>query len=260
MKVTMINAPLEPQRLIWTAARTCYSEQFPEDIWDEAEMILFDPCEDIYYPTRTDYEKLLNHLFKSGHHSVFEHLSFTFAVSGITRQTTHQLVRHRIASFSQQSMRYVNMKNAKFDVPEYHIHEYIFGDANTQSYRSTTLSSLQATVYDSLIGRGEKPEDARRVLPIGTKTNIVFTMNLRSLMNFLGERRCILAQGEIRKLATKVMFIMKEYDETLARMLMIKCQKLGYCPEERNKGNKLCSIKIHIDDTDIKPMEVIKWD
>ncbi len=146
-------------------------------------------------------EKKVRHLIellrRLGHDSVFEHSCFTFIVEGISRVCSHQLVRHRLASYTQQSQRYVNLKNPKFIVPESIV---------KSDYYDKFLKILQdsSTLYREMIENGIRKEDARFILPQGIETKIVITMNGRELRHFFSLRCSKEAQWEIRELA-KVM-------------------------------------------------------
>jgi len=268
MKVNIIGYPTNWKELVWTAARTCYSEEAPMDIlnkfkgeddehWlDEVtkSVVVMKKINSLAFPQpNKEFEGLYNHLFKSGHHSVFEHLQFTFAVEGVTRQTTHQLVRHRHFSFSQQSMRYVNMQNAHMDIPNGE-------DGSFEEDIGYETERYVKEVYEKLISIGIHQEDARRAMPIGTLTNIIFSANLRALIDFCSVRRCVLAQKEIHELANTIRREVYKIDPLLGRVLMIKCEKSGTCPEERNKDNKVCGIRPHIDSLNLKTLNILRDD
>ena len=191
-----------------------------------------------YLPGRTsirgtaafDTAKFLWKLHDSGHMSVFEHASFTFLISNASRACTHQLVRHRMASYSQQSQRYVTFDDCTFVMPESAKGkpdmEQLFTDAYT--------AALNA--YKTLIAAGIPAEDARYVLPAGASSNIVTTMNFRELIHFCRERMCCRAQWEIRHIANAMHFRVHESTKFLADFLRPKCRHLLYCPEEKSCG------------------------
>lgn len=227
MNVQLLTHTNEPERVIHTAAKTTVRDELPENIWKENF-------------TDSDIEKLFRHLYLSGHHSIFEHISFTFAISGVTRQTTHQLVRHRHGSYSQQSLRYVTPFNLTFDT--------LAGKEYESDIRS---------IYFDIINNGEKKEDARRVLPIGTHTNIVVTFNLRALIDMASERRCIYAQREFRDVVNAMKTEVGKVFKIFGRAMAIKCQRLGYCPEMRNADNQFCTIRPHFDKTNLRGIRLI---
>lgn len=151
-------------------------------------------------------EKRVLNCFKLGHMSVFEHAFFTVRIEGISRACSHQLVRHRLASFVQQSQRYTKIDTSSDDwyvMPEsfvnnsdniWRISEYHFKEQVINS----------ADMYNMAINDGIKPEDARYLLPEATKTTITMTMNVRELFTFLDLRTDEHAQWEIRKMAASL--------------------------------------------------------
>ncbi len=147
-------------------------------------------------------EKRVRHLIdllrRLGHESVFEHACFTFRVEGISRVTSHQLVRHRLASYTQQSQRYVKLKNPKFIMPE--------SVANSE-FQDEFLYILEKSsqLYRKMVENGIRKEDARFVLPQGIETKIVITMNGRELRHFFKLRCSKEAQWEIRNLAKEML-------------------------------------------------------
>lgn len=169
---------------------------------------------------------------KSGHLSVLEHCSFTFMISGVDRNLTHQLVRHRIASYSQESQRYVDMSNNEFIYPKSYGREMAL-------YDKAYYHSMKC--YEGLIELGAAKEDARSVLPGACETRIVITMNLRSLANFMNERLCMRAQTPIRNLANAMkqavlnVFEKTEEKEIIRKLLVPKCEvgELHFCPEAK---------------------------
>lgn len=142
------------------------------------------------------------HCFELGHMSVFEHVSVTWKISGISRACSHQLVRHRLASFCQQSQRYVKVGTDSFDW--YVIPPSIKDDDAMRDEYDNAMWQC-AKYYQSLLDNGVKPEDARFALPEATKTEIVATMNLREFASFYAARTDKAAQWEIRELAEDMM-------------------------------------------------------
>ena len=137
--------------------------------------------------------KIVKGCIRSGHTSVLEHASFTFKIEGISRSCSHQIVRHRIASYSQQSQRYVTYDDLDWAL------------TGIDPSRQETISigcDLALVKYKYLIKDGVPAEQARRILPNATPTVIYVTMNIRSLMNFFNERLCTRAEKEIREVAT----------------------------------------------------------
>ena len=165
---------------------------------------------------KEDYGKFIQGIVRSGHESVIEHVVFTFRVEGVSRACTHQLVRHRIASYSQRSQRYVD--EGEFD--------YVIPPSVRQSEKARKefehTMDLLIGEYEKLRDMGIPKEDARFVLPNACTTTIVVTMNARSLRNFLRVRLERHAQWEIRQLAQEMFDLVNE----VARPLFEDLQSL----------------------------------
>ena len=180
----------------------------------------------------------------SGHESVIEHASFTFAVSGVSRALTHQLVRHRVASYSQQSQRYVNMDGFEYVMPESIEYAIIDESMNTEAcceilYGSELYENIMdeiTNLYNLLIEKGVPEEDARYILPNACTTNIIVSMNARELRHFFALRCCNRAQWEIRELANRMLELVKEVAPVMFESAGPSCEQLGYCPEKRSCG------------------------
>ena len=194
--------------------------------------------------------KTLKGALSSGHESVAEHASFTFAIEGVSRALTHQLVRHRMASYSQQSQRYVNMDGFEYVMPEsiktskekiYVGMELDCFDCLTPDYKivheayEELMYKIRET-YEDLIRVGIPEEDARYILPNACATNIVVTMNARELRHFFRLRCCTRAQWEIRELANKMLELCEEVAPVLFESAGASCVATGRCPE----GKKSC--------------------
>ena len=151
MKVNLIKYTLEPEKMVAIAARLCYS---PVGV-DELENEFSDE----------DIKKLVRFVIKSGHHSTVEHVNFTFAVEGVSRALTHQLVRHRIASYNQQSQRYVKFK----DNFEYITPPSIEKDKDIRKKYNSLISSIH-DLYIEMLDGGIEAEDARYILPNASET------------------------------------------------------------------------------------------
>jgi thymidylate synthase (FAD) len=143
--------------------------------------------------------KFLKARIREGHESIIEHASVTFEISGISRACSHQLVRHRIASYSQESQRYVDMSAPEFVVPP-----SIADNPEARAVWDGFVEQVAGT-YDRLRGLGVRKEDARFVLPNATATRIIVTMNFRTLRHFFGVRCNKAAQWEIRELALEML-------------------------------------------------------
>ncbi len=153
------------------------------------------------------------------------HLSFTFAIEGISRACSHQLVRHRVASFSQQSQRYIQVKR---------LGEHIVTPptvAEKGRDRFNHFVSEASDAYTSLVDAGVPREDARFVLPNATETSLIMTMDGASLMHFFGLRLCSRAQWEVRAMAEEMLRQVREAEPTLFEGAGPYCVQLGKCPE-----------------------------
>jgi thymidylate synthase (FAD) len=219
--------------LIYTACRTCYSELTPQDIFDRAT------------DGRVASEKqqdLVRRVIESGHGSTIEHIVFTFAISGVTRTLSHQLVRHRAGlAFDQQSQRYVNYKRPSYMVPG------SIADA-PDGIHDRFQDEMQGSLafYEQMLEAGVPGEDARFVMPNATRTNLVMTANLRALIHMSGLRLCTMAQWEIRRLFQMVRHEVFSVSPFLGSFLAPKCVPLGYCDEDRNRDEH-CPIRPHKD-------------
>ena len=179
-----------------------------------------------------------------GHLSPFEHASYTFLLEGISRAMTHQLVRHRVASYSQRSQRYVAHDTFEYIVPPGFEGKTVeIGDGSVvdaEEYFNDFMEK-SAEVYkrlqSALGGPGESAnQDARYVLPNAVETKIMVTMNARELFHFFGERLCERAQWEIRNTAEEMLAQVKEKTPVIFKGIGPKCVQFGYCPE----GKKTC--------------------
>lgn len=189
----------------------------------------------------------LNHLhaaMKSGHMSVLEHCTLTFAIEGISRACSHQLVRHRLMSFEQQSQRYVGMSGFDYVEPEsimqMDLDNKVWSDGHedwvTPHKAFGTIMEVLSNTYEALVKAGVPEEDARYILPNACCTNIVVTMNLREFMHFCGLRRCSRAQSEIKKMADAMVEEVISWVPWLKDWLGPQCEGLGYCPEAKSCG------------------------
>lgn len=245
MKVKLIQTTQNPIDVMWTAARTCYASESPIDMWDKRYNLPEDYTEEALVDAMVNQNnsswKLVQQVLNSGHLSIAEHVTFTFAIEGISRACSHQLVRHRHCTFSQQSQRYVEFEDGEFTA----IVPPSFGpDDETRKVFNETMEML-STAYAKLLELGAKPEDARSILPNACATNISFTCNFRELMHICNERLCTRAQTEIRQLTKLMVEEVKKQDGRLSQYLVPKCEIDGFCKEHKCCGRKptLKSIK-----------------
>ena len=208
MNVVLLQCTPEPERLVALAARLCYSAASIADL-----------AEDV---SRKDARTMVRRVLSMGHASVLEHVTFTYGVEGISRAASHQLVRHRIASYSQQSQRYVAAEFG-YVAPA----TVARGPARGKFERYMKRS---AALYREMLADGIPAEDARFVLPNATETKILVTMNARELRHFFALRACRRAQWEIRGLAMEMLRIAKEKAPLLFEDAGPGCLR-GRCPE-----------------------------
>ena len=183
MKVTLLRITEYPEELITSSARVCYASQ----------------------PKTPDANvKLIRNLKDWGHLSMFEHACATFLVEGVSRACTHQLVRHRIASFSQQSQRYVNESGFDYVTPP-----TVEKDPKVKKVYDEAVEYARKS-YKELMELGVPKEDARFLLPNATSSKIVVTMNFRELRHFIKLRTEKGAQWEIQALGREMLKLLKE--------------------------------------------------
>lgn len=156
-----------------------------------------------------DPMKLVKHLYYNGHHSVFEHIYFTFKIEGISRACSHQLVRHRMCCFTQRSQRYCDESDF----------EYVIPDSLEWSKMEDVMEKI--SVQYELLAKYYPKEDARYILPNATCTDLYLSCNLRELIHICNERLCKRAQWEIRELVEEMV---KLVDDDLKFMLVPKCK------------------------------------
>ena len=186
MKVTLVQATPNPIETITKIASICYDS---------------DPKNPL---------GLVKHLYKNGHHSVFEHIYFTFKIEGISRACSHQLVRHRHCSFTQRSQRYCSENGF----------EYVTPPTVSETAWKIDMDWLNDW-YEDYQENGTPNEDARYILPNACVTGMYLSCNLRELIHITNERLCTRAQWEIRKLVKKMVALV---DPVLQFMLVPKCK------------------------------------
>ncbi len=222
MHVELIQYTPDPERVVAAAARLCYSADPVPELWE-----------------RLDDEKVSQFVSKlkdMGHLSVFEHVSFQFSIDGISRATSHQLVRHRIASYSQRSQRYV--KEAQF---EYVVPPSIANHPEAKELFIETMNRLQKD-YETL-SQWVKAEDARYVLPNACTTSLMATFNARSLLNFFEHRTCLRAQWEIRQVALAMLEKVREVAPNVFASAGPTCETQGVCHEGSYSCGRIKSLQ-----------------
>ncbi|MDH7499887.1 MAG: FAD-dependent thymidylate synthase [candidate division NC10 bacterium] len=228
-KVALVAFTPDPEQVIAAAGKLCYSQE----------------TEGIFDPSPKEAQQFVRRLRSWGHLSPLEHASFTFCLEGVSRAMTHQLVRHRIASYSQRSQRYVEEgdfdyilpprvkgKRISFEGKEWKGEEFFRQTMEMigQRYRALDLA---------LGGAGESShEDARYLLPNACESKIFVTMNARQLLHFFGERLCNRAQWEIREVAQKMLNLLRPAYPGIFGGAGPKCIERGGCPEGKRGCGK----------------------
>ncbi|MDR3640804.1 MAG: FAD-dependent thymidylate synthase [Humidesulfovibrio sp.] len=223
LKVELLAVTPEALSLIYAAFRQCYHAGFVADMWPRLLSGEVD---------RETQAEFVRKVLESGHDSPIEHASFTFAIAGISRACSHQIVRHRIASYSQQSQRYVDATNMDYILPPA-IAKIPEARERFEAFMAEVGSAYRdlKAILDAH-GRKEKSkEDARFVLPQAAETKIVITMNCRALLHFFQLRCCMRAQWEIRAMADAMLALCKAELPAIFATAGAKCESLGFCPE-----------------------------
>jgi len=242
----LAHTPL-PEKIIATGAKLCYSNSDISSLQDGL--------------TDEKTESFIDMLVSIGHESVMEHASFTFGIEGISRACSHQLVRHRIASYSQKSQRYVNENSFEYitppeiaDIPDaqaeydrlmYEINEGYERIADMLTERHTADFIAQGLSEKDAASKARKKaiEDARFLLPNACETKIVVTMNVRSLFNFFKHRCCERAQWEIRAVANEMLRLCCEAAPTVFKNAGPSCVMTGKCPEGKMTCGKIVQVR-----------------
>ena len=226
MNVTLLAHTPDPERVCAAAALTSY--------WYKGA------SETITVLTEKEIDDILTNVMGYGHVSVIEHATFTFSIEGISRACSHQLVRHRLASYTQQSQRYVKIEDMDPVVPD-----TIRGDAAAMDLYEKSMRQL-TEAYERLVGMGIPTEDARFVLPNASTTNIVMTVNARQPRHFFKFRRFERAQWEIRDVAREMLRLAKAVAPKIFKNAGPSCVCERTCPE----GDLSCGrIKVNKDGT-----------
>ncbi len=216
----MENAPVDALLHVYLAARRCYSGKAPKDIFLEACKTSID-----------DKKKLVKACIRSGHESVLEHAIYSFHLC-CSRAASHQLVRHRLASYSQESQRYVKMEDLPVIMPD------TIKETWARRMVFLTVCKVCELGYRALMKLGAAAEDSRSVTPQATATHIIATMNARQLRHFFQERTCNRAQKEIRGLANGMLDEARDNCPALFDDAGPKCMKLKHCPEAKPCGKQ----------------------
>jgi len=234
LKVILVSHTPEPEKIISAAAKLCYSSSGISDLLDDL--------------TEEEINKFLNILMNMGHASPIEHVSFTFGIEGVSRSLTHQLVRHRLANYSQKSQRYVREGQFGYIIPpEIEKDEkakaiFVQAMEDQQKAYNELAEILMDKHLKEIAGQYKNEnkarsaaekiaiEDARYVLPNACETKIFATMNARELLHFFKQRCCNRAQWEIRELATQMLKLVKDVAPIIFKNAGPNCVN-GDCPE-----------------------------
>ena len=211
LTVELLQYPEDPERAVATAARLCYAPVGAKELMETM------PPEKV--------RSVLKTIMASGHFSTLEHVTYTFAIDGVSRSLTHQLVRHRIASFNQQSQRYVKFADGVGMVKPHTVED---NEEASVIFDEAVAAAEEA--YKKLLDAGIPAEDARYLLPNAAESKIVVTMNIRSLLHFFELRCCNRAQWEIRELAWKMLELVKPTAPYIFMDAGPGCVR-GRCPE-----------------------------
>lgn len=259
MEVKLIAHTPDMVDIMWTAARTCYSEKSPIEIWkydrynqtQEEIDERFELSETWIEERQDKMWSLVKNVLSSGHCSIAEHCYFTFAVEGVSRACSHQMVRHRAGIvFSQKSQRYVKIKENYDDLLLMYHHAFELDDREVLDDVLKFLDKYFVGVrednaecfltclmhYALAISKGKKAEDARAFLPNATKTDFTVSMNLRELMHICNLRLCTRSQFEIRSMVGKMAEEVIKVEPKFKDLLQPKCVIDGFCRERNSCG------------------------
>jgi thymidylate synthase (FAD) len=212
MLIKLLFHTPNPESAIAAAARLCYAKVGAAELMETME--------------DAEIKRILKIIMDSGHLATLEHVSYTFAIEGVSRAMTHQLVRHRIASYNQQSQRYVNYDDEPVFIVPPEVQER--GGEAQKAYIQHCKESFES--YRDLINKGVHKEDARYLLPSAMETKIVVTMNMRTLLHFFALRCCRRAQWEIREVADLMLELARPTAPYIFADAGATCRR-SFCPE-----------------------------
>ena len=194
--------------------------QMPLDIVEKCASVCYDS-------TPTKQHKIAKGCAKSGHMSVYEHVSFTFMIEGVSRALLAQLTRHRHASYSVQSQRYCDMSGCEFVIPK-----------SVDSFTFWDVLKHIVDAYKAMINAEVPKEDARMILPNATPTTLAFTVNARALVEISGQRLCNRAQKEIRELFQNIKKEVENVCPEIAALMLPQCEQheVPFCEESNCCG------------------------
>ena len=228
MKVALIRHTLSPEETVALGARLCYSKARVDDLLERV--------------SSRDQTDFVSKIMGMGHDSVLEHASFTFGIEGVSRVLLAQITRHRLASFSVQSQRYVSYEHGFGSIVPPKI-EALGEEAVAEFEAQMDQMHQWYVAWQEKLGTGEgSNEDARFVLPGACETRMMVTMNVRELRHFFSLRMCSRAQWEIRELATRMHALCLEVAPALFENAGPGCLR-GACPEGAKSCGKAAEIR-----------------
>jgi len=234
LKVFLVGNTTNPEEVVGVAIRRCYSNKPALDIMEK-----------ISPEKRTELIRMVQSI---GHTSTVEHAGFNFAVEGLSRAAAQQLTRHRLASYSMESMRYVDLSKDELEVI---VPEAIKRNRNAYLMYMERAQETES-LYRRFVDMGIKPEDARGVLGLNTECKLVFTMNARELTEtFFPERLCLRTQGEMRSLAIGMAKLVKPVAPDIFANIGPTCKTEGICWE----GGKNCGIWKVVEGAELRTRE-----
>jgi thymidylate synthase (FAD) len=245
LNVKLLSYTPEPEKLISAAAKLCYSDVSGEKIMEDLN--------------EEKAKKFLDFLMDLGHESPIEHVSFSFSIEGVSRVLTHQLVRHRIASYSQRSQRYVQEGQFHYIIPpeiedineakeifvqQMEKDQEVYYKLSDILYKKhfADFNKNNSEKEASRLAQKKAIEDARYVLPNSCETKIMVTMNARSLIHFFNLRCCNRAQWEIREMADQMLIEVKKVAPNLFNNIGPRCLK-GPCPEGKMTCGEIVKVR-----------------
>lgn len=220
IKVTLLSHTADPEQNVVAAIRQCYSSVGAEELKEKT--------------TEEVRKRLIKQVIESGHTSTLEHASFTFAIDGVSRVTEIHLIRHRIASFSIQSGRYVKRGDAAYRIPPK------IKALKDKKLLEKYLKHLEKTqeLYNELIEAEIPAEDARYCQPQSIQVKIVMSMNARELLHFFSLRTCTRAQWEVQEVARLMLKEVRKVAPTIFENAGPPCVSEKIC----NQGKLSCGI------------------
>lgn len=231
LRVLLLRYTPDPEEIVAKAARLCYSPASIDELKQQIES--------------QNQANFIEKLTDMRHLSPIEHVTFTFGVEGISRACSHQMVRHRLASYSQQSQRYVGQQSKKTGGFHFIIPPSIEKIGKKQWFieKMGILQKWYDELIEALGNSGESTfEDARFLLPNATETKIIITMNARELLHFFRVRCCNRAQWEIRNVATEMLRQVKQVSPHIFKDAGPGCVN-GKCPEGKMTCGKMDEVR-----------------